>query len=83
MGVLRYSPSLTEAIDCKREIPFGSEEEVEIRACTVVAVERLQRALRARGATLLVIEVDWLLWQIGEKVKDVIPPHHRTRTIYY
>jgi hypothetical protein len=83
MGVMQYSEALANAIDSKREIPFGSEEEIEIRACTVVAVEKLQTALAKRGANVLVIEVDWLLWQIGERTKDDIPPHHRTRTIYY
>jgi hypothetical protein len=83
MNVLRYSDALINAIDTKTELPFGSEEEIEIRACTVVAVERLQEALSRSGVNVLVIEVDWLLWQIGEKTKDDIPPHHRTRTIYY
>lgn len=83
MGILRYAPALAEAVDAKREIPVGSEQEQEIRACTVVAVDYLQKALLARGMTLLVIEVDWWLWQKGEAVKDTIAPHHRTLTIYY
>ena len=43
----------------------------------------LQQELERKGMKLLVIEIDWLLWQIGEKRKDEIPPHHRTLTIYY
>jgi Potential Queuosine, Q, salvage protein family len=83
LGVLVYDAALSEAVDALQEVPFGSEQEVEIRAATVVSVERLRAALAARGLPLLVIEVDWLLWQIGEQSKDDIKPHHRTRTIFY
>jgi hypothetical protein len=30
-----------------------------------------------------VLECDWLLWQMGEDMKDSILPHHRTLSIYY
>jgi hypothetical protein len=83
LGIISYSDSLREKIDSHEVIPFGSEEEIEIRACTVIAVEMIQQAFQNRGVSLFVIEIDWLLWQIGEKRKDEIPPHHRTLTIYY
>lgn len=35
-------------IEGGEQIPSGSEEEVEIRACTVVAVERLKAALEEK-----------------------------------
>eukprot|EP00601_Ochromonadales_sp_CCMP2298_P004962 CAMPEP_0173190590 /NCGR_PEP_ID=MMETSP1141-20130122/12427_1 /TAXON_ID=483371 /ORGANISM="non described non described, Strain CCMP2298" /LENGTH=304 /DNA_ID=CAMNT_0014114711 /DNA_START=11 /DNA_END=922 /DNA_ORIENTATION=- len=63
MGVMRYSPELAERIDSLGEIPKDSEEEVEIRAATVIAVERLQKSLEKHGRSLLSLEVDWLLWQ--------------------
>lgn len=45
VGVLKYSEALSASIDQYHEIPVGSEEEVEIRAGTVIAVERIQAAL--------------------------------------
>lgn len=81
--ILQYSEALSAKIDRKEEIPSGSEEELEIRACTVIAVERLQQAFKTLGQSILVLELDWLLWQQGEQIKDHIPPHHRTLTIYY
>jgi len=81
--ILRYSDSLSDRIDRKEEIQSGSEEEIEIRACTVIAVERLQQAFKKLGQSILVLELDWLLWQQGEQIKDQIAPHHRTLTIYY
>ena len=35
-------------VDTRKELPSGSEQEVEIRACTVIAVEHLRDALAAR-----------------------------------
>ena len=81
--ILRYSDALSDRIDRKEEIQSGSEEEIEIRACTVIAVERLQQAFKKLGQSILVLELDWLLWQQGEQIKDQIAPHHRTLTIYY
>eukprot|EP00198_Chlamydomonas_reinhardtii_P003090 XP_001692426.1 predicted protein [Chlamydomonas reinhardtii] len=65
MGVLRYSQQLEDKIQRREQIPAGSEEEVEIRACTVVAVEQLREAIAAKflgtaGAQLPhAIQLDW------------------------
>ena len=83
LDILEYDVELAATIDECREIPAGSEQETEIRACTIVAVDLLQASLRRNGLSLLVLEVDWLLWQRGEKMKDSLKPHHRCRTIYY
>ena len=83
MKILEYSSDLASKIDSLVEIPCGTEEEIEIRACTVIAVDVLQKKLSDNGINVLVIELDWLLWQIGEKTKDSLAPHHRTLTIYY
>ncbi len=83
MGILEYSPELSRRIDSWEEIAFASNEETEIRAATIVAVDMLQKELAKQGLQLLVIEVDWLLWQWGEAVRNDIAPHHRTLTIYY
>jgi hypothetical protein len=84
VGILRYSPSLAERVDRHEVIPFGCPEELEIRACTVIAVEKLREKIRQEtGNNLTSVEIDWLLWNWGEQVKDEIKPHHRTLTIYY
>jgi hypothetical protein len=85
MNIMKYNKNLESTIDNNIIIPFGSPEEVEIRACTVIAVDKLQQALLKRGLSLLVIEVDWLLWQRGEAENDAgtLKPHHKTSTIFY
>lgn len=60
------------------------QEEVEIRAATVVATERICDALqRASGSRPLSIRVDWMLWQQGEERRHSLPAHHRTLTCFY
>ena len=75
-GALVYRPDLAATVDRRAELAAGSEAEVEIRAMTVVTVDRL--------AALTGIEacaVDSLLWWRGQGLRE--PPYHRTRTIWY
>ncbi|HLH70229.1 MAG TPA: queuosine salvage family protein [Candidatus Dormibacteraeota bacterium] len=81
-GVLRYSARLARRIDAREELQAGEPAEVEIRAATVIAVERLREALAAQGRPLRSIEVDWILWDLGQSL-ELAHPHHRTRTVFY
>jgi hypothetical protein len=82
--VMNYSEELATLIDSYTEIPFGSEYEAEIRAATVIAVEKLKLEIaKVCNIQMKAVEIDWLLWNLGENMKDTIKPHHRTRTIYY
>jgi hypothetical protein len=48
-GILTCSQALVKMLDSLQELPSGSEEEVELRACTITAVERfLQSDLERR-----------------------------------
>lgn len=42
LGVLKYSATLASMIEKKSEIGSGSEEEVELRACSIYAVEKMK-----------------------------------------
>lgn len=57
--------------------------EVSLRAHTVQVVEEMQRKMGEKGITILPIQLDWILWERGEAALSSLPPHHRTRTIYY
>ncbi|HZU15647.1 MAG TPA: queuosine salvage family protein [Candidatus Dormibacteraeota bacterium] len=81
-GVLRYSERLARRVDRWEELQPGEAAEVEIRAATVIAVERLREALAAAGRRLLSIEVDWILWGLGQGLYPV-RPYHRARTVFY
>lgn len=81
-GVLHYSPDLAERIEALVELPAGSEEEVEIRAATVVAVHDLAVALRYKDLPALEAHLDGLLWHLGQEM-PFRHPYHRTRTVFY
>ena len=83
MGILTYGPELAGRVDRREPIAAGSPEEVEIRAATIEAVERLRAALEGRGRPLRAFEVDWYLWEAAQGGRYTRQPYHRTRTIYY
>ncbi|MCS7002039.1 MAG: queuosine salvage family protein [Dehalococcoidia bacterium] len=83
LGALRYAPSLADRVARRELLPPGSPEEVEIRAATVQAVERLRAAFARQGLALTASAIDWLLWDAGQRPLAHLEPYHRTRTIFY
>ena len=83
MGILEYESSLAEKIDRQQEILHGSQEEMEIRASTVHASDRLIRAVNEinPAANADVISMDYKLW--GMRNLPGGKPHHITRTTAY
>ena len=87
LGVMTYSEELTSKVLSKEVMEPGSEYEVEIRACTVHAVEMIMEEMKRtfEDASLVPksIELDWFLWRTGEARRSVSEPHHRVLTIFY
>jgi len=83
LGILRYDKDLNARIDAKELIPAGSAEEIEIRAHTVWAVERIRQELERLSVSARAFEIDWMLWNLGQKDEFRAKPYHRTLTIYY
>ncbi|MCA9668437.1 MAG: queuosine salvage family protein [Myxococcales bacterium] len=81
LGLIRYSAALKKKIARGAKIRAGSAEEVEIRAHTIYASALLEQALRARGIEANALNIDYLLWSEGRKIKGV--PHHLTETTAY
>ncbi len=75
-GVLKYEQSLDENIRNGVELASGSEEEIEIRAATIQAVEMI-KAL----TPLASYQIDWILWTTAKELS--LQTHHQTRTIFY
>ncbi len=83
-GILEYDPDLTSRIDREELIRAHSQEEIEIRACAVHAVELMVKALRESGKQMTAMNLDYLLWNRGqEPYYKNIGPRHRTRTVFY
>ena len=83
LNILEYSNELSHIVDNRKEISHSSNEEIEIRASTIVSVEEIKKELVNNGFNVLSLEIDTYLWEEGEKIKDKIKPHHRTLSIFY
>jgi len=78
-GVLTYNAGLLARIDAGELLVHGSEEEVEIRACGVEAVELMTRARPELTAQAF----DHLLWNRGRAERYKTRPRHRARSTAY
>uniref|UniRef100_A0A7N0T4V7 Queuosine 5'-phosphate N-glycosylase/hydrolase n=1 Tax=Kalanchoe fedtschenkoi TaxID=63787 RepID=A0A7N0T4V7_KALFE len=82
LGVLRYSSLLAGLIEAENEIKAGSEEEIELRACSVYAVEKMRELIAEKsGKQVLSVDLDLWLWSYGIRIPGL--QHHRTLSIYY
>jgi hypothetical protein len=82
-GVLHYSTGLAGRIDAGEPLPAGSEEEVELRACAVHAVELLVERIRWMKHTAYPALIDYVLWNRPRSDRFRSLPRHRTRTTAY
>jgi hypothetical protein len=83
VGVLHYVPELSERVDNRNLLDAQCPEEVEIRANTIWAVELIRRQLSKTGNPLRALEIDWLLWNLGQDDRFRARPYHRTVTLFY
>lgn len=74
-GVLKYSPELAAMVDGHQQIPAASLPEIEIRAATIVAADKL-----ATASGLTTGQIDGILWGARKEVKS---PFHLTVTTDY
>ena len=83
-GILKYSPSLLQDIEEECLIPAGSDEEIEIRACSVHAVELMIESVAELGVDWTARDVDQVLWHRGQAPRyKKQGKRHRTRTVFY
>ncbi len=78
-GILQYSDDLLQKIRRGEEIPVGSEQEVEIRAHTIHAVELIKEQITDVTAN----QVNDYLWLEGQVKLKTDEPYHLTRTTAY
>jgi Queuosine salvage protein len=83
LGVLRYARDLAGKVDEEVLLNPGGTEEVEIRANTIWAVERIRQELALGGKDLMAFEIDGILWNMGQQDQYRSKPYHKTITIYY
>ncbi|MCB9991898.1 MAG: hypothetical protein H6867_11125 [Rhodospirillales bacterium] len=78
-GILEYSEALQNEIRRGGNIPSGSEEEIEIRACAAHAVEKIAEIKGMKAS-----DIDFILWHKSvEESRYKATPSHRTLTWFY
>lgn len=83
LGILEYSKELAEKVDQKILIPKDSEEEIEIRAATIWAVEYIKEELTKEIPKIKSIDINDYLWLLSQQKTPTDKPYHRTRTTAY
>jgi hypothetical protein len=78
-GILTYDDRLRARIERGEPLEHGSEEEVEIRACALEAVERMARA----RPDMTPQQLDHVLWHRGRAARYKARPRHRARSTAY
>jgi hypothetical protein len=78
-GLLEYSDNLRCRIAQKQEIPSGSDEEIEIRACAGHIAELLAKEKNMKPS-----DIDFILWHCSaDDPKYRETPSHRTLSRFY
>lgn len=77
LGILVYPPSLQEKLRKGEDIPPGSNEEISLRAASIVSVERMRdEILRLRGdigrgpwEEVNSVLIDFYLWDLAKRIE--------------
>ncbi|KAF2704567.1 hypothetical protein K504DRAFT_389886 [Pleomassaria siparia CBS 279.74] len=88
LGCISYSPVLEKRIRGYGIIEPGHPWELQIRGCSIWAVELLRREILKleSDAKVNAVLLDFFLYDLAkerEKNGDEVIPHHRTRSIWY
>ncbi|XP_066587382.1 queuosine 5'-phosphate N-glycosylase/hydrolase [Prorops nasuta] len=94
-GAMRYNNPFMDKLNSNIELTNGSEEEVEIRGCSIEVVERIRDEvkdliqrypdLKLKESDVNSILIDHFLWDYRRRHAEELDsiPYHKTRTIYY
>jgi hypothetical protein len=98
LHILVYPPELQELLEEGKILPYGSSQELSLRAASIVAVERVRQSIlalrreEAAAGSISNVLIDFYLWDLAKRVesgKEVVKglgenvPVHHTRSIWY
>jgi len=81
LGILEYDKELARKIDNKIMIEKDSEQEIEIRANMIWAIEIIKKSYNNPNMTSS--DIDHYLWMLSQAKSPNDKPYHLTKTIYY
>jgi hypothetical protein len=81
LGVLVYSPPLSSRIRRLEELPAGSNKEIELRGCSIWAVELMRRQIvrdhPESEADVHAVLLDFLMYDLAKEVEIAGKLHTR------
>lgn len=80
LDILEYDLELAELVDKLQEIEENSNYEVEIRANMIMALKKIKEKL---PNDLPLIDLNDIIWKMGQDKAKHFKPYHRTRTLSY
>lgn len=83
LGILEFDDKLASDISRRNLIVAGSDEEVEIRACSIVVCAIIAGELEKLIPSVNERMVDSVLWKMARETSGVAAFRHRCRTIFY
>ncbi len=83
LDILEYNSELAEKVDSQILIPEGSDEEIEIRATTLLAIEKIKDEFIKQGHNVNSVQIDNALWLLSKQPDFDDKPYHLTRTTNY
>ncbi|KAF1972920.1 hypothetical protein BU23DRAFT_145924 [Bimuria novae-zelandiae CBS 107.79] len=88
LGLMQYCPPLEARIRRGKMIPSGHSWELQIRGCSIWAIELLRREILKLqpDAKINAILLDFFLYDLAkekERAGEESLPHHKTRSIWY
>ncbi|KAK5121805.1 hypothetical protein LTR85_004680 [Meristemomyces frigidus] len=89
LGVLSYSPPLYYRIQSLQPIDSEHSWEVQLRGCSIWAVELIRREILRNNADaqLNAVLIDFFLYDLAKEreraQEGLAMPHHRTRSMWY
>ena len=83
LGILEYSSELNKKLCAGEHLAPGSEEEVEIRGCSIAAVERVKGCLNTyrKVQKITSAQIDFYLWNLAKNHSNEMedyPIHSRS-----
>jgi hypothetical protein len=82
-GVITYDQQLSDRVTKGEIVPAHSEREVEIRAATLYAAQRLTATIRVTHPDITAVDVDRWLRARARELRRVGREPHRSRSVFY
>jgi len=91
LNCISYSKDLKDHIEGLKYLEQGSPDEIEIRGCSIWAVELIKRYILEEypESKVNAILIDFYLWDSAKKLQKQLGgnghliPCHRTRSVFY